>query len=103
MRARKAGNIATTNRGSVFAVPFRHSSWRIFAQLPFVALLGNALFAANPSITLQVSSETAPPAGYAQFKISLIVPQGVTPGAALPVLVNIGGIASQTSVTVAIQ
>jgi hypothetical protein len=32
------------------------------------------LYAANPAITLEVSSETAPPGGYAQFKIILAAP-----------------------------
>jgi uncharacterized protein (TIGR03437 family) len=40
----------------------------------FFALLSSVLFAANPALTLQVSSETAPPGGYAQFKISLTAP-----------------------------
>ncbi|MGA3190332.1 MAG: hypothetical protein ABSF22_24770 [Bryobacteraceae bacterium] len=59
-----------TRKRPILPVPFRHSSWRIL--LP--ALLANVLSAANPSITLQVSSETAPPSGYAQFKISLTSP-----------------------------
>ncbi|HYL76656.1 MAG TPA: hypothetical protein VEU96_20750 [Bryobacteraceae bacterium] len=37
-------------------------------------LVANALSAASPNITVQVSSETAPPGGYAQFKISLTSP-----------------------------
>src|SRR5579862_2712876 len=67
-------NVTMTHRSSVVTVPFRHNSWRIFHQLLLFALLANVLWAANPSITLQVSSETAPPGGYAQFKISLTSP-----------------------------
>jgi uncharacterized protein (TIGR03437 family) len=36
-------------------------------------------------------------------QINVVVPQGLTPGAALPVLVTIGGAASQSGVTIAIQ
>src|ERR1700733_13962974 len=44
------------------------------------ALLSSVLLAANPSIALQVSNETAPPGGYAQFKISLTAPALVSSG-----------------------
>jgi uncharacterized protein (TIGR03437 family) len=36
-------------------------------------------------------------------QINALVPQSVTPGAALPVLVTIGGVASQPGVTIAVQ
>jgi uncharacterized protein (TIGR03437 family) len=39
-----------------------------------LALSTNALGAANSGITVQVSSETAPPGGFAQFKVSLTAP-----------------------------
>jgi len=64
---------------STFGACFRHSSCIFFPQL-LLALCGNILFAANPSITVQVSSETAPPGGYAQFKISLTAPALVSSG-----------------------
>jgi hypothetical protein len=54
--------------------PFRHNPWSVFTQLTLFALSANCLSAANPAITLQVSSETAPPGGYVQFKISLASP-----------------------------
>lgn len=47
---------------------FRHT------RCLLLALVASPLYAANPAITLQVSSETAPPGGYAQFKISLTAP-----------------------------
>ncbi len=46
----------------------------------FFTLLSNVLLAANPSISLHVSSETEPPGGYAQFKISLASPTLVSSG-----------------------
>jgi len=52
----------------------------MYRPVLFFALLSNALLAANPGITLQVSSETAPPGGYAQFKISLATPTLVSSG-----------------------
>jgi uncharacterized protein (TIGR03437 family) len=61
------------NRLAVDA-PVRYSSCTLFAQLLLLALSGHVLSAANAAITAQVSSETAPPGGYAQFKISLTAP-----------------------------
>jgi uncharacterized protein (TIGR03437 family) len=61
--------------------PFRHSPWAVFSLLVLLALATNALGAANPSIVLQVSSETAPPGGYAQFKVSLTSPALIGSGA----------------------
>jgi uncharacterized protein (TIGR03437 family) len=37
------------------------------------------------------------------LQINAMIPQSLTPGTALPTLVTIGGVSSQTSVTVAIQ
>lgn len=48
------------------AVPFRHGYWRL---VPLFAVFAIALGASNPPLTIQVSTETAPPGGYAQFKI----------------------------------
>jgi len=36
-------------------------------------------------------------------QINVVVPPNVTPGLGLPVLVTIGGVTSQTAVTVAVQ
>ncbi len=47
---------------------------REFFRVFLLALLPGALASSNPTITLQVSSETAPPGGYAQFKIYLTEP-----------------------------
>ncbi len=46
----------------------------MYKPVLLLALLSNVVFAAAPGITLQVSSETAPSGGYAQFKISLTTP-----------------------------
>jgi uncharacterized protein (TIGR03437 family) len=56
------------------SAPFRHTPWRI---LPLLALSTN-IFCAN--VTLQVSTETAPPSGFAQFKISPATPALVSVG-----------------------
>lgn len=61
------------------SVSRRHSSCRILTLLPLAASI---LFAANPALTLQVSSETAPPGGYAQFKVSLTAPTLISSGSA---------------------
>ena len=63
-----------TRSPSTFDACFRHGSCIFFPQLLLLALAGNILGAANPSIAVQVSSETAPPGGYAQFKVSLTTP-----------------------------
>jgi hypothetical protein len=47
-------------------------------QVVFLALLSNIASAANPTITLQVSSETAPAGGYAQFKFYLTEPARIS-------------------------
>jgi uncharacterized protein (TIGR03437 family) len=44
-------------------------------------LAANPVSAANPGITVQVSSETAPSGGYAQFKVSLTAPALVSTAA----------------------
>lgn len=48
--------------------------WGIFPRLLLLALSMTVLGATNPGITVQVSSETAPPGGFAQFKVSLTAP-----------------------------
>jgi uncharacterized protein (TIGR03437 family) len=58
--------------------PLRRGVGSVYLRLIFLALFGSLLSAANPRITLQVSNETAPPAGFAQFKISLIAPAHVS-------------------------
>jgi hypothetical protein len=63
-----------TRSPSAFDACFRHSSCILFPQLVLLALSGNILGAANPSINVQVSSETAPPGGTAQFKIFVTPP-----------------------------
>jgi uncharacterized protein (TIGR03437 family) len=63
-----------TGRLLALAVSFRHISWVTFIQLLLLALVPSSLCGANPTLTLQVSSETAPPGGTAQFKISLSAP-----------------------------
>jgi uncharacterized protein (TIGR03437 family) len=50
---------------------FCHNLCRFSVQLLFLALPASA---ANPSIALRVSSETAPPGGYAQFKVFVTSP-----------------------------
>lgn len=65
-----------TRKPCAIAVLFRHSSWRILLLL----FLANILCGANPALTLQVSNETAPPGGYAQFKISLTTPTLISSG-----------------------
>ncbi len=62
---------ATTDTTTAPSVSSRHTSCRIFTLLPLAATI---LFAANPALTLQVSNETAPPGGFAQFKVSLTSP-----------------------------
>lgn len=52
----------------------------MYKPVLLLALLSNVLSAAAPAITLQVASETAPPGGYAQFKISLTTPTLVSSG-----------------------
>src|SRR5579872_4286565 len=68
---------ATKGATKVPSVSCRHRACRIFALLPVAASI---LFAANPALTLQVSSETGPPGGYAQFKVSLTSPTLVSSG-----------------------
>ena len=63
-----------TRSPSDLSARFRHTSCLLFPQLLLLGLCATILDAANPSITLQVSSETAPPGGYAQFKVSLTTP-----------------------------
>ena len=55
----------------------------MYKPVLLLALLSNVLFAAAPGITLQVSSETAPPGGYAQFKIALTTPALVSGGSVI--------------------
>ena len=57
-----------------FSVYFRHSCRIVLSLFLLLEISPGVLFAANPTITLQVSSETAPPGGYAQFKITLTEP-----------------------------
>jgi uncharacterized protein (TIGR03437 family) len=54
--------------------PLRHTSWSVLTRLLLLALSASSLFAANPSIALQISSETAPAGGTAQFKIFVTPP-----------------------------
>ncbi len=56
------------------SAPICHTSWSVLTRLLLLALSSRSLFSANPSITLQVSSETAPAGGTAQFKIFLTQP-----------------------------
>jgi hypothetical protein len=63
-----------TRSASTFNACFRHSSCILFPQLLLLALSANFLGAVNTSITVQVSSETAPPGGTAQFKIFVTPP-----------------------------
>jgi uncharacterized protein (TIGR03437 family) len=70
-----------TDRFLALTVPFRHSSWGTFIQLLLLTLVPGSLCAANPTITVQVSSETAPPGGTAQFKIALSAPALVSTAA----------------------
>ena len=60
----------------------RHTIRDILLQVGIYSLLPVGLFAADPShsITLQVSQETAPPSGFAQFKITLTSPHLVSSG-----------------------
>jgi len=71
-----------TDRFLALTVPFRHSSWGTFIQLLLLTLVPGSLCAANPTITVQVSSETAPPGGTAQFKIALSAPAPKPPESA---------------------
>lgn len=60
----------------IAAAPFRHRRWGIFVQFT----LASALMAANPSLTLQVSSETAPAGGFVQFKVYATAPALISSG-----------------------
>jgi hypothetical protein len=80
-----------TRSPSTFDACFRHSSCIFFPQLLLLVLAGNVPGAANPSVTVQVSSETAPPGGYAQFKISLSVPALVSHNFTASVTTQSGG------------
>jgi len=51
---------------------------RTLFQVLSLALLPNIASAANPTVILQVSSETAPPGGYAQFKFYLTQPARIS-------------------------
>jgi uncharacterized protein (TIGR03437 family) len=37
------------------------------------------------------------------LQVNAVVPQGVTPGAAVPIMVSVGGVPAQSGVTVAVQ
>src|ERR1700682_3219021 len=60
----------------------RHTIRDILLQTSIYSLLPMGLFAADPShsITLQVSQETTPPSGFAQFKVTLTSPHLVSSG-----------------------
>jgi uncharacterized protein (TIGR03437 family) len=37
------------------------------------------------------------------FQVNAVVPQTVTPGTAVPIAISVGGVASQSGVTIAVQ
>jgi uncharacterized protein (TIGR03437 family) len=74
VRLKNRGNIARTSSFSRLTVSFRRSPWCTFFPVLLLGLIPGCVRGAEPAITLQVSSEIAPPGGTAQFKISLTAP-----------------------------
>jgi len=59
---------------SAASAPIRHTCWSLFTRCALLAFLTASLGAASPSLTLQISNETAPAGGTAQFKIFVTPP-----------------------------
>jgi uncharacterized protein (TIGR03437 family) len=54
-------------------------------------------------IDVAVESRISPGEVVGLLQVNAVVPQGVGPGSAVPVMVSVGGIASQAGVTIAVK
>jgi uncharacterized protein (TIGR03437 family) len=69
------------------------------AQLP----AGNDLTVLINNVQAQVSFAGLAPTTAGLYQVNAVIPEGVTPGDAVPIVITLQGLSSQPNVTIAVQ